>query len=373
MYRGGLTVAINRILVPLDGSELAEQALGIAREIAAAARAGVILVRVIPPLPLLWPGPGPEIEAQLKAEAEAYLEKVAGQLRDGVAEVEPVVVNAADVPGAIRDQARLKGADLIVMSTHGHSGLGRWVYGSVTEGVLARSPVPVIAVRASQRPRPFSPATRPPRILVPLDGSEFGEAAVPVATELARALNGTLVLTEVVWLGAPEPPGSVRPTVEQQLDDARVYLERLAARLRSQGVKATTELEVGFSVVDHLLEVARRVDADLIALSTHGRTGLVGILFGSVTLGLLRRSDLPLLVVRPELMARREPEKVEAAAAPAGSEPARQLELTGREAAILASALKSFADIYPAGDPLRDEVRVLLAKLKSGPATRRSG
>jgi len=78
-------------------------------------------------------------------------------------------------------------------------------------------------------------------------------------------------------------------------------------------------------------------------------------------------------VVRPELMARREPEKVEAAAAPAGSEPARQLELTGREAAILASALKSFADVYPAGDPIRDEVRVLLAKLKSGPATRRSG
>ncbi len=367
-------MAIERILVPLDGSDLAEQALGIAREVGAAAGAGVVLVRVVPPIPVLAPGQRPEIEAQLQAEAGAYLEKIAGQLRGLGLDVEPVVVREADVSGALLEQARLKGADLIVMSTHGHSGLGRWIYGSVTEGVLARSPVPVIAVRASQRPRPFSPATKPPRILVPLDGSEFGEAAVPVAAELARLLNGSLILTEVVWLEVPEVAGAVRVTVEQQINDAMVYLERLAATLRSQGVKATSELEVGFTIVDRLLEVARRVDADLIAMSTHGRTGLVELLFGSVTLGLLRRSELPILVVRPELVARRQREKAEATlVAPTEPGPTRAVELTAREAAILESALKSFADIYPAGDPLRDEIRVILSKLRTESAAQKSG
>lgn len=358
---------INKVLVPLDGSELAERALHIVREIALATRARVVVVRVVEPPSLLALGDRLELEARVVREAEDYVNRIAQDLKALEIEAETATPYDSDVPGAILEQVRLKKPDLVVMSSHGRSGLGRWLYGSVAEAVLARSPVPVIVAKATAPPRPFVPTVKPPRILVPLDGSEYGEAALPAAVELAKVFGGTLVLARVVPLSqvafVPETPIAMQAVLDEELKAARDYLEAVAGRVRSQQVKAAVEIEVG-PVVPRLLEVARRVDADLIAISSHGRTGLAELVFGSVTLGLLRQAEVPLLVVRPELIAgqqllRREP--IEAAARQ--FEPLQVVELTAREAAIVESALKYFTDVYPAGDPIRAEIKRIYEKL----------
>ncbi len=358
---------INKILVPLDGSELAERALHIVREIALVTRARVVAVRVVEPPSLLALGDRLELEARLVREAEDYLNRIAADLKAVDIEAETATPYDPDVPGAILEQVRLKNPDLLVMSTHGRSGLGRWLYGSVAEAVLARCPVPVIVAKATAPIRPFVPTVKPPRILVPLDGSEYGEAALPAAVELAKVFEGTLVLARVVPLSqvafVPETPIAMQAVLDEELKAARDYLEEAAGRVRAQGVKAAIEIEVG-PVVPRLLEVARRVDADLIGISSHGRTGLSELVFGSVTLGLLRQAEVPLLVVRPELIAEKQVlgrEPIEAAARQ--FEPLQVIELTGREAAIVESALKYFADVYPAGDPIRAEIKRIYEKL----------
>jgi len=360
-------VPIKKILVPLDGSELAERALHIVRELALPTKATVLVVRVVEPPSLFTLGDRLEIEARIIREAEDYINRVAEELRALGISAETAVPYDSDVPGAILEQIRLKEPDLVVMSTHGRSGLGRWIYGSVAEAVLARSPVPVIVVKATAPPRPFMPTVKPPRILVPLDGSQYGEAALPAAAELARIFEGTLVLVRVVPLGqvafVPETPVPAQAVLDEELKAARDYLEKTAASLRAQGLKAAVEVEVG-PVVPRLLEVARRVDADLIAISSHGRTGLSELIFGSVALGLLRQAEVPLLVVRPELIAQKQVlarEPIEAAAKQ--FEPLQVIELTAREAALVESALKYFADVYPAGDPIRAEIKRIYEKL----------
>ncbi len=358
---------IQTVLVPLDGSELAERALHVVREVALATRARVLVVRVVEPPSLLTLGDRLEVEARLVREAEDYVNRVAEELRSVGISADTAVPYDSDVPGAILEQIGLKKPDLVVMSTHGRSGLGRWIYGSVAEGVLARSPVPVLVIKAAAPPRPFMPTVKPPRILVPLDGSQYGEAALSAATELARIFEGTLVLVRVVPVSqvalVPESPIAMQTVLDEELKAARDYLEGVATQLRQQGIKAAIEIEVG-PVIPRLLEVGRRVDADLIAISSHGRTGLAELIFGSVTLGLLRQAEVPLLVVRPELTVQTPPLRREPIETSAKQfEPLQVIELTGREAAIVESALKYFADVYPAGDPIRAEIKRIYEKL----------
>ncbi len=356
---------IGRIMVPLDGSELAERALHIVREVALTTRARVLLVRVVEPPGLFTLGDRLEAEARVVREAEYYVNRIAGDLRAVGIEAETATPYGSDVPGALLEQIRLKRPDLVVMSTHGRSGLGRWVYGSVAEALLARSPAPVIVVKATGSLRPFLPTARPPRILVPLDGSEYGEAALPTAIKLARIFDATLILARVVPISqvafVPETPIAMQTVLDDQLRAAKDYLEEVADRLRAEGVKRAIEIGVG-PVVPELLETARRVDADLIAISSHGRTGLSELIFGSVTLGLLRQAEVPLLVVRPELIAGRQRAHQEPIEAAKQFEALQVIELTAREAAIVESALKYFAEAYPAGDPTRGEIQRIWEK-----------
>lgn len=358
---------ITKIMVPLDGSELAERALHIVRELALTTRARVLVVRVVEPPSLLTLGDRLEAEARVVREAEDYVSRIAEDLQAVDIQAETAIPYDSDVPGALLEQIRLKKPDLVVMSSHGRSGLGRWVYGSVAEALLARSPVPVIVVRAAGALRPFLPTVKPPRILVPLDGSEYGEAALPAAVELAKVFEGTLILARVVPVSqvafVPETPIAMQMVLDEELKAAKEYLEQVAARVRGQDVKAATEIEVG-PVVPELLEIARRVDADMIAISSHGRTGLSELVFGSVTLGLLRQAEVPILVVRPELIAAQQRVRQEPIEAGAKQFEALQvIELTAREAAVVESALKYFADVYPAGDPIRAEVKRIYEKL----------
>lgn len=296
------TEMFRTILVPLDGSPLAERALPFAEALARATGGSIVLVRAA------WArviADADWIEAQAEAmdEAKSYLERVADHLaKRGIPT--QTAVSSGYAAGVIVDETRLRKADVVVMATHGRSGLGRWVYGSVAEAVLARSQVPVLLIRAWQDEHAVDAIPDHPRLLVPLDGSEFAEAALPVAESLADALGGTLLLLRVVRL--PEAPltedGKVIAYVDQELErlraEAQDYLARVARGLAVGHSAVESAVRVG-EPSDAIVAASREFNASLVIMATHGRTGLSRLLLGSVADGVLRRGRVPVMLVRP--------------------------------------------------------------------------
>ena len=290
---------LKTILVPLDGSRLAEGALPLATRLAQALHGRLLLVQAVRAYGLAGASLA-ELQARLTADAQAYLEPLAQGLRDQGLPVQ-VCTPAELAEDAILAEADARDTDLIVMTTHGRSGLGRWLYGSVAESVLARSPVPVLLVRATTEGA-AAPALAAPRILVPLDGSFFAEAALPAAIELARALQAPLALLRVVLPGAARPAGrgaiaaDVAEPLESNAAHAAAYLTAQAEALRREGLTVETVQRVG-SPAETILDVAG--PSSLIVMSTHGRSGLQRLLAGSVALSVVRHSAAPILLVRP--------------------------------------------------------------------------
>jgi nucleotide-binding universal stress UspA family protein len=142
---------IRKILIPLDGSALAQKALPYAEELAHRFEAELLLARVIQSTPVVveYGVPAYELDfTQLYKEAELYLDSIKGELRERHIPAQTLVLGDRPVAEGIIDLARDKEIDLIVMSTHGRSGLSRWVFGSVASKVLEHAPCPVYLVRA---------------------------------------------------------------------------------------------------------------------------------------------------------------------------------------------------------------------------------
>ena len=260
------------ILVPLDGSSFSERALPVAAALARTTGAKLVLVRAASASVRAGAHSadlqGRQIQkeelfvsadaggagrpaAQIRAieEAELYLEGIAGRLAEQGVRAEVAVPYAAAAEG-ILTEIDVQSADLVVMCTHGRSGLGRWIYGSVAEEVLAHSPVPVLLVRPTGAPVNLSPEPGQSRLLVPLDGSAFAEAALPHAAALAHALGGSILLVYAV-----APP--VRPyndmmaipagidedldtLVEEERERAERYLASVGERLLQGGLPVET-------------------------------------------------------------------------------------------------------------------------------------
>lgn len=290
---------IKTILAPLDGSELSERALPTAIRLAQTSGGRIVLVRAA------WASGLNEesLDAQLAAvgEAESYLENAARRVaQQGIAV--DAVVPYARAAEAILLETDLRHADMVVMTTHGRSGLGRWVYGSVAEALIARSRVPVWLLRPDG---PAEPAPPRARLLVPLDGSPFAEAVLPNAVEIARALDWTIVLMQAINSspGASASSGDDEPGHDGQGDDdgatnTQRYLTGIAAGVKAEGLRAQTMLRLG-SPTAAILDEERAAGMGLIAMATHGRTGLSRLFLGSVASSVLRRGGLPLLLVRP--------------------------------------------------------------------------
>jgi nucleotide-binding universal stress UspA family protein len=290
------------LLVPLDGSHLAEQALPYAERLAEATSARLVLSRVLP-LSVLQ---RPEADLASADEARAYLQTIADRLTSKGRVVE-TTAPWGDPASWILDQVSSTHADLVVMATHGRSGPGRWLYGSVADEILRRASVPVMVVPPAVA-EPW-PADRPPCILVPLDGSRHAEAALGPAKELAKRLGAEIVLLQVVqfprysfygdgsaYLAAFDP-AAFDP--DMALGEARQYLEGLTTQLVVSRVRVVTELgEPSLAIA----EVARREKADLIAMATHGRSGLARLVLGSIATGTLQRTSVPLMLIRPPIL-----------------------------------------------------------------------
>jgi nucleotide-binding universal stress UspA family protein len=320
---------LKRLLVPLDGSPLAESALAVAARVARASDGTIVLLRVIGVPTTYTPyiyGPdmaqSPSIAQELldteQENAEKYLAGIARlDILAGI-KVEPTVI-----PGtagmAILNTVKEENVELIVMSSHGETGFKRLALGSVAQHVSRHSPVPVLVLKGdgstkSAFPDPASPS-RSITALVALDGSELAEASLEPAAYLVAALaapaQGTLLLSIVANKQASRDKHG---TEEHMRDEARKYLIGIAERLQGSEIvklKLAVEwcIEEGKDVADSLIQAAESgkvfesshefTGCDLIAIATHGRGGLQRWMAGSVTEDMLGKTTLPMLIVRP--------------------------------------------------------------------------
>ena len=242
----------------------------------------------------------PELTADAIAESHTYLESVQSSQARRSFSVSTAVLDG-DPASAILDMAEQKMADIIVMSSHGYSGLTRWLLGSVAEKVLRGAACPVLVVRSPQAIR---------RVLIPLDGSDLSSHVLAPAIAAAQGLGASVTLLRVV----PElheqeryeldqlEPGLGRRLVEELQEDAKSYLRRVAETHQRPGQMIEHEVRTG-PAAGAILRYAAQHPIDLIAMATHGRTGLGRWVYGSVTEKVLRAGSYSMLVVRPRVDA----------------------------------------------------------------------
>jgi nucleotide-binding universal stress UspA family protein len=298
---------IRNVLVPLDRSALAEQALPPAIAIARRAQGQlhVLHVRTFNP-PLAFQHVDWWSDAVLQEEKD-YLEAIAAQIKE-TSGITPVVeTREGRVADVIRRHAGNVGADLIVMTTHGRTGLSRLWLGSVADAVVRQDSMPVLMVRPEERSIEMDEHPLYSHVLIPLDGSTAAELALEDAVSLGGLAHARYTLARVVapvlvpvhsyaMSGAAVRPDEDATSAEMQA--AREYLEQQAARLGETGLRVQTTVRLGGHPAETVLSVARDVQADLIAMCTQPH-GAARFIMGSVADKVLRGGDLPLLLMRP--------------------------------------------------------------------------
>jgi nucleotide-binding universal stress UspA family protein len=295
---------IAHLLVPLDGSRLAEGAVAPAIALATRLGAGVRLVHILERgAPATIHG---ERHLTSTGEAEAYLHGVASRFADAGIPVEVHTHSSpeGDVADSIAVHARAGRADLIVLCAHGRGGLRGWLSGAIAQRVVRHGGAPVLMIRQGAAPgtAPFAPRT----VLVALDGTTAGEAALPAALALARATGATLhLLVVVATVGtiageraatARLVPGATGAALDLESATARGYLDRLRTSLVGGGFTVTTEVARG-DATEMVLAGAVRAGEGVVALATHGRAGLDALWSASVGARVVARTSGPLLLV----------------------------------------------------------------------------
>ena len=302
------------IVVPLDGSSLAEHALSLGIALARRARQPLHLVRVHLGLA---EGEYPSLEdvhEALRAEEREYLARIAQRVEGKLDVPVHMALLEAPVAASIEAYARSHRTGVIVMTTHGRSGLSRLWMGSVVDALVRLEGIPVLAIRPDEGSPDLSRVHAFRHILVPLDGSIHAESVLPHATAVAGLRDVRYTLVQVVRATlAPManpgqwPPTSVMPAgalVGQLAARAEAYLRGVADRLRAAGVQ---DVRTMVAVDDHpaaaLLRCIATYKADLVAMSTHGR-GMSRLVVGSVADKVLRAAGRPVLLIRPPTEAK---------------------------------------------------------------------
>jgi nucleotide-binding universal stress UspA family protein len=294
------------VLVPLDGSKISESVLPYARAFAAAANIPVHLLQVTE-LETLIPSVAVQQDRArnvLTTEREHngdYLKEIAASFPD------PAAVSCSLRIGkpaeVIIEVAALQLDTLIAMATHGRSGVRRWLLGSVAEKVLHGADYDILLSRATEEIERKETTAQLKRLVIPLDGSQLAEKAVPCAVELAKKMNLEVILLRVYLMpGVAYPTGSYAPDW-QMLDKetrrrASEYLRRQIKQLQNQGLDRVSFRVVEGSAAEKIIEVARENPESLIVMSSHGASGVGRWVLGSITERVIRHADTAVLVVR---------------------------------------------------------------------------
>jgi nucleotide-binding universal stress UspA family protein len=297
-----------RLLVPLDGSKTAENVLPYARCLARGLNLPVELLAVID-IVALGTSLGHErtfhIERILTQQREAgqrYLETVGRSFEPAPVTFSVESGTAAEI--IVEEAAKDRGT-LIAMSTHGRTGARRWLLGSVTEKVFRSTANPLLVVRARPDVDINSDATLK-TVVVPLDGSQVAETALPSVVELAKRWDFQVLLVRAFELpaGAYYGSESYLPNYAELLrslgEEARVYLVSKADELKAQGVNNVAPVLLEGSGEEEIIKFARKEPESFIVMCTHGRSGVKRWMLGSVTEKVVRHSGVPVLVVRAQ-------------------------------------------------------------------------
>ena len=285
-----------KILVPLDGSELAERILPYVSQLAHRIDAKVLLLSVVDPLK------GSETAGFTLRRG---LEEVEQRLIEHGLNVASIVAYG-DPADQIMRVADVEECDLIAMATHGRGALGRACYGSVTDRVVRHSRLPTMAIFPKKTQELFE-GWKLPKVIIPLDGSTLAETALPYAEELAGKLGLELVVVRVIdtggqifgWLDDARFV-DVEPEIEAK---AVEYLADVTGRLQTKGLKAQSRLLKG-APGQELLGLAHETQDNIIVTTTHGRSGIDRWVEGSVADTLVRSSSNPVLVIPPNVAGR---------------------------------------------------------------------
>ncbi len=333
------------LLVPLDGSTRAERALLVAARLAHANNGTVTLLRVVP-VPIDY--------AAYMVPSTTYIQEVidtdlslATHYLDQVAQspiLKGIPVHKRALFGSVADtilsMAQSSGSDLIIVCSHGYTGLTRWALGSVAEKIAHHAQMPVLILREGG-PIPAGPhldGSQPYCALVPLDGSVLAKAAIEPAAELIASLaapaKAKLHLVRVVASTSGQAKVLEREERERRLHRAKTYLETTVQHIREGlvapvvkqlGLTTSWSVAVDADVAGAVISTAENGEdiggagvfgtCDLIAIATHGRGGLQRWALGSVTERILHATKLPVLIVRPTEVALDRASSTHAAAA----------------------------------------------------------
>ncbi len=292
-----------KILVPLDGSTLSEGILPYVRSLARAMNVPVELLRVNDTTQLTAYAP--------RMHLGEYFEKVKASF-SGITDIKHTV-EQGNPAGIIVDLAAEQPGTLIAMATRGYSGAHRWLLGSVAEKVLHAAKNDLLVVRPAEGNTGGEAPLK--TLLVPLDGSEWAEKALPTVSGLARRLQSKVVLVHVLIRFYFPPPeavahvfGTTIPNQEelraQAKAEATKYLDEKVEQMRAEGPAYVSSVLVdggAEGAAADIIDLAGKAPDNLVVMSTHGRSGVGRWLIGSVVQRVVRHSNGPVLVIRPQL------------------------------------------------------------------------
>jgi nucleotide-binding universal stress UspA family protein len=307
------------ILVALDGSTFSEAIVPHAMALAQATESALLLMQVLEPVyePIFGALGMPALEeeeqvAQMREEQLAslhhYLETLANHLRAEGLEIHTKVIEGNHPATEIRWLAEHDTLlQMSAMTTHGRSGVLRWLFGSVAAEVVHTTPRPLLLLRPHESDRSSSTgnckAVAYQTIVVPLDASPFAEQALDQAYELASAMKATLHLVSIVapphvlpFQREKEPDAWLRAVHQTEVERRTHYLEEKAEPFRVQGVQVQTEVASGHPA-EEILRLSTQHQHMLLVMTTHGRTGFRRLLLGSVAMKVVQGAHVPLLLV----------------------------------------------------------------------------
>jgi nucleotide-binding universal stress UspA family protein len=305
-----------RMLVPLDGSELAEAVFVYAKELAGRLDLDITLLHVCTPA-----------EREMLSVHKAYIERAVEEVKKQTKEVQQQTGvkskgKALEIRGElavgrpaeeILRYADENNIDLVLLATHGRSGIRRWAMGSVADKVLRVSRVPIWLVRAAVPEEVVYDKWPSRTLLVPLDGSKLAESVLPHVEVLARQRGKELVevvlirVYETPFITADYPESAMRLTWEEHVKHIKSafekrseeYLQKIATRLKDSGLNVRFEVLTG-EPASEIINYATKHPFNLIAMSTHGRSGIGRWAYGSVADKVLHGVTSPIFLVRPQ-------------------------------------------------------------------------
>ncbi len=304
------------IMVPTDGSGFDREAIRVALRMAERSDAKVRLVRVLATgsfFGVAAAAEGTAVAAELvrserdRALSELYV--LATECRTTSKADISVDLHAGPVNDVLQGYARRNDVDLIVISTHGRSGISRLSLGSVTDSLIRHTTIPVLVVKPSASYLNPQVGEAFKRIVVPLDGSTLAEQILPRVLTLAKFEEAEITLLNVLIPQSYSQKEIVDPSLpwwEKDIALAQSYLFRIAGRLRRDGMPVTTDIVISENIASAIGDFAGREKADLIAIATHGRGGLARMLRGSVADAVMHSARMSMLVFKPDMVAEKE-------------------------------------------------------------------